>query len=144
MARHQALDTSRLIAHWKRKKTRSIGEHTKEDAADWARELVGIERVSSIFSPVAIEFLCGVMNSHELELAQAFLDQFTIIDGGNLPREDWAEARRYAQWSRGDAKPRSLGDCLIFAIAKRLNYDLITNDDDLRRRSSSPRSRGKS
>jgi predicted nucleic acid-binding protein len=71
-------------------------------------------------------------NQETLQLTQAFLSEFRVIDAGTIPRSDWESATRRAKRIPRDGKPRQLGDCLIRAIAERLHYDLETFDKRLR------------
>jgi predicted nucleic acid-binding protein len=87
-----------------------------------------------IVSPVLIEFLAGALTSNELDLYRAYLAPFEVLDRGNIPRQDWEEAKRLAQWIKKDGRKRRLGDCLIQAIAGRLNCDVVTSDQDFRPR----------
>jgi predicted nucleic acid-binding protein len=135
MSRRRVLDTNRLIAHWRRSRKRAISEYSRDDAATWARHLIELDGTPAILTPVVIEFLCGAMSPHELELSRAFLDQFDVIDRGEIRAEDWDLARRFAAWIPRDWKPRDFADCLIAAIARRLGYSLLSSDLDLRRRS---------
>lgn len=80
-----------------------------------------------------VEILVGARTSEEVELYQAYLEPFEILDRGNIPRADWDEAKRFAQWIRAGRK-RKMGDCLIEAIARRLNADIISADPDFRPR----------
>ena len=78
-----------------------------------------------------IEFLAGARTSEELKLFKAYLESFEVRDEGDIPRQDWEEAKRLAQWvGRNRRRNRKLGDCLIEAIAKRLNADIISHDRD--------------
>jgi hypothetical protein len=80
-----------------------------------------------------VEFLCGVTDRNEMDLALAFLDAFENIDGGRILPEDWRAAGNRARRIPASRKPRQVVDCLLFAIAQRLSCDLITDDKDLRR-----------
>jgi predicted nucleic acid-binding protein len=145
LSKNRLLDTNRLSLHWKRMRVRPLVEYSRDDAKLWADKLIELEGSKAICSPIVVEFLCGVMNSHELEMSRTFLERFDVVDGGNITREDWETAKRYAAWVRNNSGPRDFGDCLIAAIAKRLKYDLgMTNDKELKRRTSSPEFRGKS
>jgi predicted nucleic acid-binding protein len=121
-------DTSALIQHWHDSGGRALEGKTAGDAAEWARRLIEIHETNAIVTPVYVEFAAGVRNGAELELARAFLDQFTVIDGGKITVEDWQETRRLAQRVPPNGKPRQLGDCLIAAIGMRLHYDVIRFD----------------
>jgi len=85
--------------------------------------LIKDKETDAILSPIEIEFLVGVVDRHEMELAEAFLGEFHIIDGHNTLPQDWEEARRVARHIGYHATPRDLGDCLIIAICERLRYD---------------------
>jgi predicted nucleic acid-binding protein len=116
------LDTSVLIRHWHRSVTRPLERLSIDDARKWARELIAIEETDAIVTPVVIEVVCGVRSAQELRLARAYLDEFRILDGGEVTVADWTEARRLAERIPRDARPRQLGDCLIQAIARRFKY----------------------
>ena len=139
MSRRRYLDTNRLIAHWRRCRKQPITEYSPADATVWARLLIRDDGTDAILTPVAIEFLCGTMNPHEPDLTRAFLDQFQIIEKGEILAEDWEQAKRFAAWVPRDAKPRDLADCLLAAIARRLGYDPLTSDVDHQRQSGSAR-----
>jgi predicted nucleic acid-binding protein len=112
-----------------------------------ARALIAGEETDAIVTPVEIEVLAGVRNRHELELTESFLKTFRVIDQRRIIPADWEEARRLAKHiprphrprkGRGSgqtpaAEPRDLGDCLITAISRRLNHDVMTADKGLRR-----------
>jgi predicted nucleic acid-binding protein len=130
MARPRILDTNVLIKHWHKldKRNRSV-----TSVRIHAEELVEVQGTNSIVSPVLVEFLAGTRDSHELVLSRAFLEPFEVLDKGEIPRQDWEEAKRFAQWIR-IGRERKLGDCLIQAIAKRLNGDVISADLDIQQR----------
>lgn len=130
MARPRILDTNVLINHWRRldKRNRSM-----TSVRSHAEELVEVQGTNLIASPVLVEFLAGTRDSKELELSRAFLEPFEVLDNGEIPRQDWEEAKRFAQWIR-KGRERKLGDCLIQAIAKRLNGDVISADLDIKQR----------
>jgi hypothetical protein len=90
-----------------------------------------IARTGSIVTPAYIEFVAGTTSAHELRLARAYLAEFEIVDKGRILDQDWIEARRYAERVPRNGKPRQLGDCVIKAIAKRLNYDVDTFDESM-------------
>ncbi len=83
---------------------------------------------NAIVTPVVVEFVAGARKSRELELFRAFLACFDVIDRGQILPADWQAARRVAERIPRDGKPRQLGDCLIRAIARRLNYEIDTAD----------------
>jgi len=128
MARPRILDTNVLINHWRRfgKKNRIASEVRAH-----AEELIEFEGTNLIVSPVLIEFLVGARSGEELDLYKAYLEPFEVLDDGEIPRQDWEEAKRFAQWVRKD-RERKLGDCLIEAIAKRFNGDVVSGDPDFK------------
>ena len=77
------LDSSLLIAHFKR--ISSLAEKGREDARDWAKRLIENKGTNALVSPVVIEMLAGVRDSHELSLTEAFLDEFDIVDERKIP-----------------------------------------------------------
>lgn len=88
---------------------------------------------NAIITPVQIEFLGGVCDGHELRLAEAFLDEFKLVDGGDVRREDWERARQLARRIPRNRRARHLADCLIRAIADRLRYEVLSSDDGMPR-----------
>jgi predicted nucleic acid-binding protein len=123
------LDTSVLIGFWQYMRSgRPLIEVALEDAIQWGRRLAR-ERSAAIVTPVCVEFVAGVRSSHELRLARAYLAQFQIIDNCRILKRDWTEAQRMAERVPRDGRPRQLGDCLIKAIADRLNYDVDSSDE---------------
>ena len=125
------IDTSILVSCWRRRLSQSgkpVAQITKADASNWAIDIAP-SKSRSIVTPVAIEFLAGARNAHEIALFRSFLDQFQILDRGVISREDWVAARRIAERVPRDSKPRQLGDCLIRAVARRLGCDVWTNDE---------------
>jgi predicted nucleic acid-binding protein len=118
------LDTSLLIRHWRDRAVGSLGNWKPENAGQWSDELIAIRRADAIVSPVYVEFVAGVRSSHELLLARAYLAKFRIVDAWNVTAEDRAMARQFAERVPKDGKPRQLGDCLIRAVAERLNFDV--------------------
>jgi predicted nucleic acid-binding protein len=109
------LDTNVLINHWRR-----FGEknRTTDALRSHAEELVELQGTNLIASPVLVEFLVGARTGE-------------VLDKGDIPRQDWQEAERLAKWIRTN-RPRKLGDCLIEAIAKRYNGDIVTGDPDFK------------
>ena len=94
----------------------------------WSENLIALYGSRRIVTPVYIEMVAGVTSSDELELARAYLEQFEIADGGKIPKEDWNEAKQIAQRVALNGGKRQLGDCLVRAIAKRLNCEVLTLD----------------
>ena len=132
MPKAKILDTNVLINHWHRFPGHK--DRTPAGLQAHAEELIEVQGTKLIVSPVLIEFLAGALTSNELTLYQAFLAPFEVLDKGNIPRPDWEEARRFAQRIKNKGRKRKLGDCLIQAIASRLNCDVITSDRDIQRR----------
>ena len=125
--RRSILDTNWLCKLWQDRAQRPLSHWSREDSRRWAKELIEIRGTNAIVTPVALEFLTGVRPG-EADLAQTYLDEFDILDGGKIPREDWERAKKYAQRIPRDGKPRDLGDCLIKAIADRFGRDVDTRD----------------
>ena len=119
MAR-RVLDTTYLVQHWRKRKRTPLSDVRADEAEAWAKELIGLQN--------ADEFVAGVRSAHELVLARAYLAPFRVIDGGSISDDDWKRARQYAERVPRDGKPRQLGDCLIKAIAARLNHDVESLD----------------
>src|SRR5258708_2773975 len=91
------LDTSVLISHWKKCAGKSIQDKKPADAEKWARALIQTEETDAILTPVYIEMIAGTRNQQESRLTTSFLGQFTILDRGDILREDWQVARRLAE-----------------------------------------------
>jgi predicted nucleic acid-binding protein len=128
------LDTSILISHWRRcRSARPLTELDEAEVERWARQLIEIERSDAIVTPVLIEFLCGVGDKREMILARAFLRPFKAIDDRRTLKRDWQEALRLAERVPANRRPRDLGDCLIKAIAQRLNYEVQSLDTGMPR-----------
>ena len=113
MPKAKILDTNLLINHWHRfaQGQRRTPANLKAHAA----ELIEFQGTNLIVSPVLIEFLAGAITSGELELYRVYLEPFDVLDNGNIPRRDWEEARRLAQWIKHEGRRRRLGDYLIQA-----------------------------
>jgi predicted nucleic acid-binding protein len=123
--RRRVLDTSVLINFWRKE---GVGEGSTREAGACADRLAAAFQTNAILTPVLVEFVAGARNARELTLMHAFLARFHAVDEGNVLARDWVEARRLAEWVPPDGRPRHLGDCLIKAIAKRLNYEVETRD----------------
>jgi predicted nucleic acid-binding protein len=121
------LDTSILIAYWKRACANNKIV-TSENAQAWAKELIKAYKTDAIVTPIYVEFLAGVQSGEQLRLSQAFLNPFRCVDERRILPQDWDEAIRLAQRIPRGGKPRHLGDCLIRAIANRLRYGVKTDD----------------
>jgi predicted nucleic acid-binding protein len=122
MSKAKILDTNVLINHWHRFPGRE--ERTPASLRAHAEELIEVQGTKAILSPVLIEFLAGALSKNELNLYQAYLGPFEVLDRGEIPRQDWKEAERLAQWIKLDGRKRRLGDCLIQAIASRIRPTL--------------------
>jgi predicted nucleic acid-binding protein len=129
--RKRCLDTNVLIDHFLHSLKPLLGKSSK-DAEASARSLIAARNTDIILSPTAVEFLCGILNQDEMRLREAFLKPFHVLDQGRTLPEDWEEARRFAKHAGHHARPRDLGDCLITAIADRLNLEVETDDKGLR------------
>ena len=141
------LDSNILLEHFRRMPDKNA--KGADDAKTWADLLIKNRGTNAIVSPVEIEVLAGTRDPHDLELTEAFLSRFEVVDGQRTLPEDWEMAKRFAkrvvkldrqvprQHRRRDRQDnpgtpaRQLGDCLISAIARRLNYSLITADKRL-------------
>lgn len=124
-------DSNRLIKQFRL--LRPYAGKNPADAKRCAGELIEAFGTDAIVSPVEIEFLAGIVDPHEMDLAEAFLQRFRIIDERRTPPEDWLEARRIAKHVVRNSGRRDLGDCLILAIAHRLHYDVSSSDGGLTR-----------
>jgi predicted nucleic acid-binding protein len=129
--RKRVLDTNKLIRHWKQ--YRPAGEKTELGAENWAKKLIVFERTDAIVTPVELEMLGGDLSARDRRLTRAYLKPFKVIDRGRVIKEDWDEARRLVERiPRGPApRPRGLVDCLILAIAARLNHEVWTEDQGM-------------
>jgi len=122
-------DSNRLFDQFRRLKP--YAGQSPADAKRCAGELIEPFGTDAIVSPVEIEFLAGIVDPHEMDLAEAFLQRFRIIDERRTPPEDWLEARRIAKHVVRNSGRRDLGDCLIAAIADRLHHEVLTKDRGL-------------
>ena len=142
------LDSNVLIQYIRRLSNRA--QSSKRDAIRHAQILIEQKKTNCIVSPIVIEVLAGTLNGEDLAFHEAFLGQFEVIDNGEIPRDDWEKAKRFARPvivpKSGRRRPRrqmrpspttparQLGDCLILAIARRLDCDVVTEDRGLRAR----------
>ena len=127
----RVLDTSILVSFWNRKldqRRNSTVLPTLEDAKTWAAELQKNRRAKAILTPIRIEFICGAQSGEMLKLYDAFLSEFDLLDKGIVQKSDWMEAEKIARRVPREARRRQMGDCLIRAIANRLNYDVDSAD----------------
>jgi predicted nucleic acid-binding protein len=122
------LDTSKLINHWRNRRSRLAEPVTDELIAKWAGELIDLYQTDAIVTPVAVEFLGGFTTRVELRRGEVFLSRFTCVDSLDIREQDWRKVRQIVRRTPRDGKPRQLGDCLISAIAHRLGYRVITDD----------------
>lgn len=129
MAKSKVFDTQTLINHYGFGRARQF---KPGGARAHAKELIELHGTNFILSPVLIEFLAGARTTQELELFKAYLEAFDVLDKGNIPRQDWEEAKRLAQRIGRSGRSRKLGDCLIQAIADRLSTDIISGDKDFK------------
>ncbi len=126
--RQVVLDSALLVAHWNRCRRGPLERYREPDVAGWAQKLIAIERSDAIVTPVVLELTCGVLSKRGLQLTRAYLGEFMVIDQGAVLNEDWREALRLAARVPRNGKARDLGDCLIRAIANRLNHEVSTPD----------------
>jgi predicted nucleic acid-binding protein len=129
--RFRILDTNVLINFWIQFR---LWQRSEAEVRAFAQRLIQIYNTDLIASPVRIEFLCGITGSNSPQLWLTFIQAFKSIDEGNVPRADWHEAERIAKRVARHGRPRKLGDCLLKAIALRLNCDIVTADADFERR----------
>jgi predicted nucleic acid-binding protein len=129
--RFRILDTNVLINYWRRWR---LWQRKESEVTEHARRLIEVYNTHLIASPVRIEFLCGAEGGENLRLCLAYLAPFELVDGGQIPRQDWLEAERFAKRVVRHGRGRKLGDCLLQAISLRLNCEVITADSDFQRR----------
>lgn len=127
MAR-RVLDTSVLAYHWNSRGGNSPSGKTEADAIGWATELAELRDTRAILCPVYIEFICGMTTQAQMQLAEAFLSKFEVIDQWYVLPQDVQEAKRIAKRIPFNSKPRQLGDCLVRAMANRLRQEVVTFD----------------
>jgi predicted nucleic acid-binding protein len=132
--RRFVLDTNVLIQHWRNSRSGIPTEQVNNgDAEVWARRLIELEDTNAIVTPVLLEYLCGVRDQWELGLARAYLKPFESVDTGRILVADWRQARRPAERVPQSGRPRDFTDCLIKAIASRLNYQVRSFDTGMPR-----------
>jgi predicted nucleic acid-binding protein len=129
---NRIFDTSYLISHWRT--FPKTNRRTAENMRSWSEKLIAQYGSRRIVTPVYIEMVAGVTSSDELKLTRAYLDPFEIVDEGKIPKGDWDEAKSMAQRVAPKGGKRQLGDCLVRAIAKRLNCEVLTLDTGFPRR----------
>ena len=125
----RVLDTSLLIKQWRSFPSKGPADRTCAGMQEWAMRLIDLQCSNLIVTPVWIEVVAGATNREALKQTLAFLKPFKIIDEGRILSEDWTAACQKAQRIPPNGKPRQLGDCLIRAIADRLNCDVSTADE---------------
>ena len=123
----RVLDTNMLIRHWGKELGFSRLDQISVGRADeCAKRLIAFQRTDAILTPVYVEFMCGHATAHSVRLAKAFLNPFDIVDRGRILSGDWEVAKRIAARVAADGLRRQMGDCLIRAVADRLNLEVIT------------------
>jgi predicted nucleic acid-binding protein len=123
------LDTSVLLSWWRRRRQgRRYADIKKSEISQWGKQLAELHQTDAIVTPVYVEMLAGTSDRRELAFTRLFLDCFRCIDEQRTPAVDWEEAIRLAGRIPRQPRPRDLGDCLIRAIANRLNYGVLTHD----------------
>jgi predicted nucleic acid-binding protein len=123
------LDSSVLIGCWLQK---GLAKRPAADARSAAAQLIELWDTDAIVSPVYIECVAGTKTGRELAAMRVFLAQFNVVDAWHVLPQDWKGALRFAERVPRDGKRRDLGDCLVRAIAERLNYDINTLDKRLK------------
>lgn len=124
--RRLLLDTSVLIRGYHNSPGGIPGD--AERAMEWARTLVDRYSSNAIVSPVYLEFICGAKSAAELSLFESFLSVFEVADEWEIQRVDLREAQRISRRVPPDGKRRQFADCLIRAMANRLNCDVFSLD----------------
>ena len=127
------LDTSILIYHWNqsihaKKHALTTTPASRQLVRIWARDLIKLRQSQLILTPIYIEFIAGATSARDLLLFRTFLGEFKILDDGSLSKADLVAAQSIAERVPPDGRPRQLGDCLIRALARRLNYDVVSKD----------------
>jgi len=83
-----------------------------------------------IIGPIRQEILSGIRNKARFAKTQALLDPFRDEE---IAAEDFVDAARLFSICRDHSVACGAVDILICAIAARLHYDILTNDQGLRR-----------
>jgi predicted nucleic acid-binding protein len=123
------LDTSVLLSWWNQCRSERKGRTITENQAEgWGKKLSQHQDTTAIVTPVLVEIFGGTTSKYELNLMRAFLRPFLCIDRKRFLPQDWEEAIRMAQRVPRDKKPRHLADCLIRALADRLNHEVLAFD----------------
>jgi predicted nucleic acid-binding protein len=126
--KYRVLDTNILIEIWHGRWPGGKPVRTEESAAAEARKWLKKYPGDGILTPIKMEFIGGTRSKDELKLTDLFLGEFEILDGGEITSEDWIGATRIARRIKGKGRARDAIDCLIRAICKRINADLLTRD----------------
>ncbi len=124
------LDTNILIEHFRTARRRDETRGRVADPVKWARELILRQNSCFILSPIALEFLGGVVDRSEMDQSLTFLSQFNVLDAGDIRPEDWTKAIGLAKRISRGPRPQRRGaiDCLIRAVASRFRYEVYSND----------------
>jgi predicted nucleic acid-binding protein len=141
----QVLDTNYLHEIWYGRfpSPGDFGRVTSvRTAREAARRWLELFPSSAIVTPVRLEILAGVRDKDEKECTDAFLGEFRLLDRGIVLPDDWRLAEQLAPRVKKTNRKRKRGvpdpprpgamDCLILAICKRLNADLLSLDEGTR------------
>jgi predicted nucleic acid-binding protein len=128
----RVLDTNILLDFWNDRVRRCNGRFQPIDARRWAKDLISLHDSNAILTPIYIEVIAGVLNPNESAGWEAFLREFNCVDEQRLLSEDWKLAIQFAKRIPRKTRPRKLGDCLIRALCKRLRYEIVSKDKDMR------------
>ena len=120
-------DTNILIEIWHGRWPGGKPVRSEESAIEEPKKWLRKHQNDCILTPVRLEFIGGTRNKDELKLADIFLGAFDLL-GGDILREDWDLAERFARRIKEKGRARDAIDCLIKAICKRINADLETHD----------------
>ena len=126
--KRRVLDTNVLIDIWHGRWPGGKPVRSEESAVAEARKWLKKYPNDGILTPIRLEFIGGTRDKDELRLADLFLGEFELLDGGTILAEDWTEAERIARRIGRKGRPRGTIDCLVRAICDRLNADLYTRD----------------
>jgi predicted nucleic acid-binding protein len=126
----RVLDTNILIGHWHRHfRDRGRNPIRPVDAVKCAKKLIDLQGSDLILTPIAVEYICGSKNKAEAALADHYLAEFHVFDEGDIQKDDWINAKRYAAWVPRDGSQRQMGDSLIRAICDRLKVESLNTLD---------------
>lgn len=126
-------DTNYLVTHWNKFPEKQ--EQTESSMREWAQKLIEQHQTPYVCTPVLIEMYAGTVDSKDLALHKAYLAEFRAIDDQNIPPVVWREALRISKRINPNrsTKRRHFADCLIKAIADHFRYEVLTNDQEMRR-----------